>query len=867
MGGNDGIIRYDGNRFEHFIHSIKSEHLIPDNSVYNIICDPDGVVWVAHISGLSKYESETNSFISYPSPSGAISEVLVLPNRDLLTIAGDRIWLFEPTSGKFTRGTIPDLLFMQNVTTIRSDKDNIYVGTKNGRLFLCSKNLEQIKEIDTKALSISISCILSDKESHLWVGTEGDGLWEVSTNENTCKRFIDAKTGKESRSDIIKALCLDESGTLWVGTKKGLKILNNGHLDVFHHDDKSGSLPHDSVGAILLDRQGTMWLGTYYGGVCYYSPISSSFRRIALSSAGNKVHGHIISDIVEDADGSFWIGTNSNGLIHMSASGEISNITSDTGEDNQLDVKSIYISPYSKRIYIGADRSELFLCNKNGKSLQAIEGSPKSCYAIEYNQKDGFYIGTYDGLYEFNERTQSFSRIYFTGDNSNIKSLKLDSHGVLWIGKKSGITAINKDNAKILDLPSNLTSVKYAEIIMEDSKGMIWIGSRYGLFSYNARSGEVASYTEKDGLPHHVIHGIEEDKNGVLWISTDRGLCRLNPSTGDKQTFTTSDGLLDNRFTTYAHCCTKSGLLYFGSINGIVVFDPADVSLTRTTLPPVICGIEVNGIWSGIPDAQVELTPNERSVNFIFSSPDFISDKNGRFYYKLEGFDNEWNIASIDWRASYQNLPHGDYTFLVRYVDSSGKESQDVKSIHLHLRNHWYKTTAAIIAYIFILIFIVALLINWLITKKEKTYKSKMDEFRNKILRDFSLEFRNQNSSETKTEAPRNFDESDEKFMRHAMKIVRENMGNASFSVDDFAKEMFMSRSNLNLKVKALFGVAPLELIKTVRFNEACRLLLEKKHTMTEISEMVGFSTSSYFTSAFKRFVGCTPSEYLKKNS
>ena len=183
------------------------------------------------------------------------------------------------------------------------------------------------------------------------------------------------------------------------------------------------------------------------------------------------------------------------------------------------------------------------------------------------------------------------------------------------------------------------------------------------------------------------------------------------------------------------------------------------------------------------------------------------------------------------------------------------------------IRAHWYKTTAAVIAYIFIVIFLVAMLINWLVSRKEMTYKSKMDEFRNKILRDFSLKFRNQNSSDvTKTEMPRNFDESDEKFMRHAMKIVRENMDNASFSVDDFAKAMFMSRSNLNLKVKALFGVAPLELIKTVRFNEACRLLQEKKHTMTEISEMVGFTTSSYFTSAFKRFIGCTPSEYLKKN-
>ena len=868
LGGNDGIIRYDGNRFEHFSHNIRSGHHIPDNSVYNIVCDTLGIVWVAHISGLSKYDSESNSFKYYPTPSGALSELVILPSGSILTIAGDRLWIFDRESGKFSRGTIPDLLFMQNVTTIASGREKIFIGTKNGRLFSCSKELGHVSEINTSALSSNVTCMLNDTDSHLWVGTEGDGLWEISINENTCTRFVDSKTGKASKTDIIKTLCTDDSGTLWVGTKKGLKILSDGHLNTFYHDNSSGSLPHDSVGAILSDRQGTMWLGTYYGGVCYYCPSSSSFRRIVLSSASNKVHGHIISDIVEDPDGAFWIGTNSNGLIHMSPDGEVSNIASDTGEDNQLDVKAIYISPYSNRIYIGADRSELFVCYRRSKRLHAVPGdSPKSCYAIEYNNKDGFYIGTFDGLYEYNERVQTFSRIYFTGDNTNIKSLKLDSHGILWIGKKSGITAINKDDAKILDLPESLASVKYAEIIMEDSRGIIWIGSRYGLYSYDPRSGSVGSYTEKDGLPHHVIHGIEEDRNGVLWISTDRGLCRFSPSTGDKLTFTTSDGLLDNRFTTYAHCRTKEGMLYFGSINGIVMFDPANISVTRATLPPVICGIEVNGIWNGIPDEKVVLAPNERSITFMFSSPDFISEKNGRFYYKLEGFDKEWNMANTDWRASFQNLPHGDYTFKVRYVDSSGKESQDVESIHLRIRAHWYKTTAAVIAYIFIVIFLVAMLINWLVSRKEMTYKSKMDEFRNKILRDFSLEFRNQNSSdETKTEMPRNFDESDEKFMRHAMKIVRENMDNASFSVDDFAKAMFMSRSNLNLKVKALFGVAPLELIKTVRFNEACRLLQEKKHTMTEISEMVGFTTSSYFTSAFKRFIGCTPSEYLKKN-
>ena len=613
--------------------------------------------------------------------------------------------------------------------------------------------------------------------------------------------------------------------------------------------------------------QGTMWLGTYYGGVCYYTSTASAFKQIIPKSDNGHASGNIISDIVQDKDGSIWIGTNSSGLLKMFPNGRIINIPVSSDDDNQLDVKSIYISQYSGQIFIGADRSKLFTWDSKKNQLKELSAdSPKSCYAMEYNNKDGFYIGTADGLYEYNERTRQFSRILYTGDNTNIKSLKLDSHGVLWIGKKNGLTALYTDGAKLLEIPESIASIKYAEIIIEDSNGTIWIGSRHGLHSYNTISGECASYTEAEGLPHHAVHGIEEDANGILWVSTDRGLCRLNPKSGDKLTFTTSDGLLENRFTTYAHCKIQGGLLCFGGFNGIVIFDPNSISLDRKALPPVVSGIEINGIWNGVPEKKIVLKPNESSITFLFSSPDYISEKNGKFYYKLDKLETDWNMTSTDLKATYQNLPPGEYTFKIRYVNSSGKESDHVECINITIKEFWYKTRIAYVTYTLIILFIILGLIRYLVVRKERKFKYKMDEFRNKILRDFSLEFRNQNNTEVKVETPRNFDESDEKFMRRAMKIVRENMDNADFSVDDFAGKMFMSRSNLNIKVKTLFGVSPLELIKTVRFNEACRLLLEKKHTMTEISEMVGFSTSSYFTSAFKRFVGCTPSEYLKKN-
>ena len=81
------------------------------------------------------------------------------------------------------------------------------------------------------------------------------------------------------------------------------------------------------------------------------------------------------------------------------------------------------------------------------------------------------------------------------------------------------------------------------------------------------------------------------------------------------------------------------------------------------------------------------------------------------------------------------------------------------------------------------------------------------------------------------------------------------------------ASEMNMSRSNLHLRVKALFGVPALEFIKTIRLNEACRLLHEKKYSIAEIAYMTGFATPSYFASAFRRSMGVTPTEYIRKQS
>lgn len=109
------------------------------------------------------------------------------------------------------------------------------------------------------------------------------------------------------------------------------------------------------------------------------------------------------------------------------------------------------------------------------------------------------------------------------------------------------------------------------------------------------------------------------------------------------------------------------------------------------------------------------------------------------------------------------------------------------------------------------------------------------------------------------------FNAMDEELLRKAINIVEKNLENSAFSADDFSAGMNMSRSNLHLKLKALTGESAIEFIRRIRFSHACELLKDGRYSVAEISTMVGFGSPSYFATSFKKYMGCLPTEYLKK--
>ena len=105
----------------------------------------------------------------------------------------------------------------------------------------------------------------------------------------------------------------------------------------------------------------------------------------------------------------------------------------------------------------------------------------------------------------------------------------------------------------------------------------------------------------------------------------------------------------------------------------------------------------------------------------------------------------------------------------------------------------------------------------------------------------------------------------DEEFLKRAVSIIEDHMSDSEFNVEALVKEMYLSRSKLYLKLKALTGQSSSEFIRTIRLKRAIQLLEKSDYTIKEIMFMTGFNTASYFSKCFKNQFGVVPSEYLKQ--
>lgn len=105
----------------------------------------------------------------------------------------------------------------------------------------------------------------------------------------------------------------------------------------------------------------------------------------------------------------------------------------------------------------------------------------------------------------------------------------------------------------------------------------------------------------------------------------------------------------------------------------------------------------------------------------------------------------------------------------------------------------------------------------------------------------------------------------DKNILDKAVKIIEKYIDNPEFNINIFAREMGIARTNLFAKIKAITGQTPNEFISTIRLKKAAILLKNNPElNISEISDMVGFNSSRYFSKCFKAQYHINPISYRK---
>ncbi len=109
--------------------------------------------------------------------------------------------------------------------------------------------------------------------------------------------------------------------------------------------------------------------------------------------------------------------------------------------------------------------------------------------------------------------------------------------------------------------------------------------------------------------------------------------------------------------------------------------------------------------------------------------------------------------------------------------------------------------------------------------------------------------------------------DADRQFLQKTIKSIEAHFEDEQFSVERLSEEISMSVSQLNRKLKALIDQPAGQLIRSLRLQRAADLLSQNAGSVAEVCYKVGFGDQSYFSRAFKKQFGCSPSEYKKAES
>ncbi|AFM03488.1 putative periplasmic ligand-binding sensor domain protein [Bernardetia litoralis DSM 6794] len=754
IGTQDGLNMYDGIKFHHYKRVVDNINSISDNLILCITEDKEGNIWVGTEGGLNMFDFSKQHFTRYRNNPADENSII---NNTVRSIHCDK-------NGEIWAGTDGGLVhFLQDSKTFETFKEQkrdesivrcfledkngiLWVGTNAG-LAAFDRKINQFEKRGFRR--DAINGMVMDNEGNIWAG----GARGLFKRTFLTSNYMDVT---QNRYLTINNLFIDDKGLLWLMTDDGLQYLkpwySSPRLRVIRsRNTDPSSLSSNDILTMFEDQAGIIWIGTNGYGINKFDRNRIKFDTYTAARTG--LSDNTVRSVLEDKHGILWIGTiqglnkYKEGIEQASVIGMLSKKKIYAiYEDNQ---NQVWVGTMENGIYIfDNSKPSLGVIFKKRLTTRTTKGLLSNSIRVIYQDKAGtIWIGTdKGGLSRYNASTNSFKT--FANDpnvlnslsNNRVRGIYEDLEGTLWVSTYGG--GLNKFDEKdesfsvyksdVNDKYSISTNRIYP--VYEDDRSHFWVLTYGGgLNLLDRKTGKFKHFTEEDGLPNNVLYGVLEDSKKNLWFSTNRGISKFTPSDTAFVNFGVEDGLQANEFNSGAYAKGKTGMMYFGGINGLNYFHPDSIQGNSYIAPVLFTNFQVNNKNIEIGDSsiiqkhislveKIQLNHKQNSFAFFFASLHYSFPERNKYQYKLEGFDTDW-IESNRGEAQYTNLDAGEYTFLVKGSNSDGVWNEEPISVKIVITDAWYNALEAKVAFALIVLLTLFLIYRWRIWRVEQKRK------------------------------------------------------------------------------------------------------------------------------------------------
>lgn len=736
FGTNQGLNRYDGQNFKIYKHNRKDPTSIPFDRVTGIQEDAEGRLWL-QVVGKSYivYDFKTENFIQ--NIDSLVIKMGLPPSPSIIEIDNNKnfyiyyshkgIYKYNVETGKYViynQSKQGQTLSVGEIIDLKISNQYIWVLLQDG---LIERYNEKTQLADIRNTFFRDNSQNSTIEKSLFVDADND-VWIYPAVADKGGAYYDTKINKwvllnkdseiALSSNFFRCIDQDKEGRIWIGTDHGgVNLLDKSQkkITVLRSDMyNNNSIRQNSIISVFCDNEGIVWVGTYKKGVSYYHPNIFKFKQSPLFYRLKEDYNTFdCNSLFKDNNNNLWIGTNGKGLIKYNEDeGSIETFNYNAKNPHSLsgDIVTSLLEDHSKTLWIGTflgglnsfDGNKFTRYQINETDSSSISG--KSIYGLAEDKDNNLWVATLGGgMNKLNKDRNSFTK-YTTLNTKDlysnyILSVYTDIQKNIYLSTDRGVNIIdNKTNTITPYFKGNVQQDSLTNIaannILVDSRNLTWIATDNGLNIHNPSTNKFTYITTEQGLSNNEVVSLIEDNNNNIWAGTRNGLVCINCKYSNNilnysiTYFDVKDGLPSSICNQNAIFKDKNGIIYVGTTNGYVSFDPNNITFNQYIPKPRFTELlianqtikpdkEYNGrvIINKSITYLDEITLNYKETNFTlyFSAFSYLHPDKNHYKYMLEGLDTDWTeVKNGVGMASYSNLNSGTYKLIIYAGNNDG---------------------------------------------------------------------------------------------------------------------------------------------------------------------------------------------------